>query len=122
MNGSGCGLVLLLILNGCVSKAPASENLPRVPVYQIVDETPCEYEAIGRAEAEAENTGRSDLEYRRAMEEALGIQGARMGADAVIVRDFKRRLPFVRNRADISLSRPRFEGTAVRWIRETCKF
>ena len=117
-------LSLALVLTGCVSAGPRPDDLPRVPVYQIGEETPCDYELIRRVVAEQGNTGRSDQDFRLAMQRALGIAGAEAGADAVIVRDYVRRLLFTTTRTGLppSPSPPlMFEGEAVRWIEGTCK-
>jgi len=76
---------------------------------------------MGRVVAEQRNTGNSDQEFRVAMQRALGRVGAEVGADAVIVRDYVRRLPFVVREADAPRGPLMFEGTAVRWLKETCK-
>jgi len=122
MRAVGIGIPLFAFtLVGCASSAPQIEDLPRVPVYQVGEETPCEYEQLGRVVAEQRNTGTTDGAYRDAMQQALGRAGAKAGADAVIVRDFVRRLPFAVRGADPPRAPRMFEGISVRWIEEPCK-
>lgn len=121
-------LLPALILVGCATSSPAPEDEgPRVPVYQVGDKLPCDYEVIRIVRAERKQGVRSDVENHRAMEQALGKTGADAGADAVIVDDFSLKLPFVvvrsgQPRPSPSISRlPPYEGNAVRWIPGTCK-
>ena len=97
-------------------------------VYEADDEKPCEYQEmhpISVSVSASEVGGRSQAEAR---DRELGLAGARVGADAVIVPDLgPEKLPFLvgsRSRAAGVIPPPtqtRFEGMAVRWIPETCK-
>ena len=110
-----------LLTAGCASTRPPPEEGPRVPVFQVADDLPCEYEVTGVVRAELRDRPRTDEEYRLSLQQALGRAGAEAGADAVIVRDFVLRLPFaVRGQSVPSSPRP-VEGRAVRWIPGTCR-
>ena len=110
-----------LVLSGCASAGPRNEDGPRVPVFQAGEETPCDYETIGPVSAQQRYTGTTDQDYRLAIQRELGRAGAEAGADAVIVEDYVRRLPFATSQTEAPRSPLMFEGTAVRWIIETCK-
>ena len=122
MNAPSVGILLIaIVLGGCASAVPWNDDLPRVPVYQVGEDTPGEYVAMGRVVVEQRHTGTSDQEFRVAMQRALGRAGAEAGADAVIVQDYVRRLPFAVRGSNAPRTPAMFEGTAVRWLRETCK-
>jgi len=122
------GLVLTVVaLNGCASTGPATDDGPRVPVFRIGQETPCEYESMGRIAAEATMTSFSERDYELAMNRELGRAGSKIGADAVIAEDPLARLPFAVGQVRQHPAQPppqrrvEFVGEAVRWIEGTCK-
>ena len=128
MKAKVIGLVLTVVaLNGCASTGPASNDGPSVPVFRIGQETPCEYESLGRIVAEATMTSFSERDYELAMNRELGRAGSKIGADAVIAEDPIARLPFAvgqvrQHPPSPSLQRRvEFEGEAVRWIEGTCR-
>jgi hypothetical protein len=90
-------------------------------VFQVTDDLPCEYETTGIVRAELKDSPRTDEEYRVSLQQALGRAGAEAGADAVIVRDFVLRLPFVVPGQRAPSMPPQYEGRAVRWIPGTCR-
>mgnify|MGYP001031125503 CR=1 FL=1 len=88
-------IILSLALAGCASWGPRAEDEPRVPVYRHDQETPCDYEPLGRVVAHAVIQPGEREEWVR--ERALGRVGAEMGADAVILpgpEGGRERLPF----------------------------
>ena len=53
MKAKVIGLVLTVAaFNGCASTGPASNDGPRVPVFRVGQDTPCDYESMGRIVAE----------------------------------------------------------------------
>ena len=120
-------LPLALFLAACATGGAADEDQPTVPVYGPDEETPCEYEVLGTVTAEVTglgSTSRLDEMGRR----ALGQEGAKLGADAVVLPGGRQKLPFTVVRAGSQARNPaaysgprKVEGQAVSWIQETCK-
>lgn len=116
-----------LLVAGCASGGPSGGEEQGVPVFGPDEETPCDYEEIGLVSVEVtldeQNLRVGDDTPRR----ALAREGARRGADAVILRESRRQIPFdvvtdsrTGHRTAIPV-RARFDGLAVTWIEGTCK-
>jgi hypothetical protein len=123
----------------CTSACASSANGPAeatvvatpVPVFDSVEDIPCQYEVIRRVRGESDaRTGGSPTAFERERVRVLGREGARMGADAVLVEPVSEMVG-VQRRVVVSApagSAPRipsapnlrFEGDALRYLDETC--
>lgn len=118
-------LSLSFLLAGCASGGTAGNETPSVPVFGPDEETPCEYELLATVTVEVSPLV-ADRRVEEELKKELGKEGARRGADAVIMED-RFKLPLTVVKVDMSASRPmpregpKMEGKAVRWIPETCK-
>jgi hypothetical protein len=114
-----------MMLAACASSGTSSEGPSTVPVYAVESEVPCRYEVLERVEAEwtmrlPPSPGEQDRERRR----LLGREGARVGADAVL-------LPQGRNAVGSTVAAVRpggttlipvtFVGDAIRFLPGTCR-
>ena len=111
---------------GCASAGSPADEGPRVPVFDERGETPCEYEVMHSISASASSTRVGDREGGEARDRELGLAGAKIGADAVIVPyQGPKKIPFVvGSRSGAPAYGPaqvKYEGWAVRWIPEPCK-
>ena len=123
--------LLLLLCSGCATAGSGTEEPPGVPVYLSSQETPCEYEVLAPLSVEVYlRPGATSRDRDRLRDRGLGVAGREAGADAVIVGDSPERLPFQTGEVRMVTgtqvppagdTRIEFEGTAVKWIPETCK-
>ena len=76
-----------LISVGCATPGQPSEDTGTVPVYQSVEEVPCEYEVLRTVRAEATHTigVESPQQVQRTLNRELGRVGREAGADGVLV-------------------------------------
>lgn len=116
-------LGMAIAVSGCAS-AGGRSDLPPVRVY-TEEEAPCEYEVMRRVRAQTASTITSSQAYERARDRALGQEGAKVGADAVIVpsigegtagRAVRREV----GRRIVPPPMTTFRGEAVRFIPGTC--
>ena len=118
--------VMMMTLLACASSGTSAGGPSTVPVYAAEAEVPCRFEVIQRVEAEATLSltpsvrDDQDRERRR----LLGREGARVGADAVL-------LPQTRNpvgNAVVAVNPNQattitvdFVGDAIRFLPGTCR-
>jgi hypothetical protein len=117
--------VWVLLLVACASSGTSSDGPSTVPVYANESEVPCRFEVIQRVEAEWSMSlppaaGEQDRERRR----LLGREGARAGADAVLLPQNRTAIG-----STVAAVRPgqtttipvTFVGDAIRFLPDTCR-
>ena len=119
-----CFVGAAAVFAGCASGGGAPVGSSTVPIYEGAAAVPCQYEVIRRVEGETTVpflSGRDVFERERAR--ILGREGARFGANAVVVPDpatltgTQRAVPANQVPSTRTI---RFEGDAVRYLDPAC--
>jgi hypothetical protein len=120
-----CFVAAAALLAGCASGGGAANGGPStVPVYTGASAVPCQYEMMRRVEGETTVPFVSSREvFERERARVLGREGARLGANAVVVADATAiggtQVAIPANQIP-STRVIRFEGEAVRYLDPTC--
>ncbi len=114
-----------VILGACASSGTSSDGPSTVPVYEVASEVPCRYEVVERVEAAwtmriPPAPGEQDRERAR----LLGREGARVGADAVLLP--QNPTPVGSTRVAVGPGQTTtipvtFVGDAIRFLPGTCR-
>ncbi len=117
-----CVVAATALLVGCASGGSGGPS--SVPVYTGSSAVPCRYEVIRRVEGETTVPFVSDRAvFERERARVLGREGARLGANAVVVAEARAiggtQVAMPANQVP-STRTIRFEGDAVRYVDPTC--
>jgi hypothetical protein len=115
---------LLSFVCGCASAGAGAGDTP-VPVYLRTSDVPCAYEAMGRVGGFVMVT--SVRQYVAERDRVLGREGARAGADAVLIPATQREpdrdnvgLQFRSVGGVTQTSELRVSGDAIRFVSDGC--
>ena len=126
--GGGRGAALtatIVVLTGCASSGGPGDGPSAVPVYASESEVPCRFEVIERVEAQGMVTvPPTPGEQERERSRLLGREGARVGADAVLLPQRRTGVGTavvavpVNRTATITID---FVGDAIRFLPGACR-
>ena len=118
-------LTATMLVAGCASSGGSGDGPSTVPVFANESEVPCRFEVNERVVAEGTVTIPPDRgEHEREQRRLLGREGARMGADAVLLPQGRVAVAtaVVAVPANQTTTIPiTFGGDAIRYLPGTCR-